>query len=72
MTKTKDNLRSHVESIRKELCCSCNHCDFKAPKKTDLQKHIKTIHFGIGYSYKQCDDIGIDLTNHIKSAHEGI
>ena len=53
----------------------CNLCKFRTKKKSDLRKHIESIHEGITYACDQCDYLATQqghLKEHIQAKHEGV
>ena len=53
----------------------CDHCERKFTTKSNLTRHIQSIHEGVMYPCNQCDFKGTlknTLTLHIKSKHEGV
>ena len=55
----------------------CKHklCDYKATRKDNLMRHIKSTHEGFKFSCEQCDYQATkrgNLMTHIKSVHEGV
>lgn len=66
---------------RKLKCCSncrekykCTQCDYKSADKSNLNKHIKTVHDNVkDIKCTQCDfkcSIKSDLNRHIKAVHD--
>ena len=54
---------------------SCEHCDHKAKRKSDLLPHVQSVHEQITYSCEHCDYKARwkrDLVRHVQSIHEGI
>ena len=53
----------------------CNLCKFRTKKKSDLRKHIESIHEGITYGCDQCDYLATQqghLKEHIQAKHQGV
>ena len=53
----------------------CDHCDYKANKKGNLLRHIKSMHEGVKFSCDQCDyraTLKGSLLKRIKAIHEGV
>ena len=44
MTKFKNGLKRHIESIHEGIQYLCNQCGFKSTQKGSLQTHIVSIH----------------------------
>ena len=53
----------------------CNQCDFKAKRKTRLNEHIESKHYGVRKDCSQCGKLFVSRTslyNHIKSHHQDL
>lgn len=54
---------------------TCEHCNYKTPRKYNLQQHVGSMHEGVRYSCEQCNfktPRRYNLDQHIKSMHEGV
>ena len=53
----------------------CSQCNYKTGDRSNLFRHIKSIHKGVKYPCTQCDykaTVKNHLLRHIKSTHEGV
>jgi len=54
---------------------TCEHCNYKTPRKYNLQQHVGSMHEGVRYSCEQCNfktPRRYNLAQHIESMHEGV
>ena len=77
---TQDFLKYHISSVHDEKKHQCNICDYKTKDKSNLTKHIKSVHIDFATvhdekmhqcsicHYKTTDKS--NLTKHIKSVHK--
>ena len=69
-------LEIHIKSVHGGVFKhSCRQCGELFSKRTNLKRHIQTIHEGLKYNCKQCDYQNQEralLINHIKSEHAGV
>ena len=53
----------------------CSGCNFLTPEFDNLQKHLKSEHFGFKYKCNECDfshDLKHWTDNHMATIHKGI
>ena len=69
----KGSLKTHEDSIHKNIKFDCQDCGKQYKEKGSLTKHINNFHRGIKYHCDQCDFKAtrkINLMKHVKSKHE--
>ena len=80
---SEENLKIHEQSKRKisfdgnkiNINYPCNQCNFQAPRKFDLTRHIRSKHEDVKYACDQCEyqaSLKQHLTRHIKNKHDGV
>lgn len=73
-TKSKNNLKTHIDAIHRNVTYSCTFCNYKSGYKQALQKHIQSQHKGAVYQCKECDFTNkyeSGLSQHVKVVHRG-
>ena len=71
----KGGLKTHEDSIHKNIKYDCHDCGKQYKEKGTLTMHVNNVHKGKGIKYKcgQCDNEFTNRTSrhyHIKSVHE--
>ena len=71
----KRHLKSHVDSIHKNIRFGCQDCEKQFTQKVNSTRHMKTVHKGIRYRCEQCEcdkefAHASSRYQHTKSVHE--
>ena len=77
VSKSKSDLKIHLETEHLGVSFKCEECDFRSKKKAKLNEHIRIVHKGIRFTCVEegCNFSGttrFNLNRHVASVHEGI